>query len=201
MLFLLVRHGETSVVGRLLTGRKPGVHLNAQGWQQAEQLAERLRDISIQALCTSPLERAQETAQPLALERSLSVLIVPEINELDYGDWQGCSLEELAPDPYWVKYNQYRGRYRIPGGESLAEVQLRMGQGIEKLRAEYQGEGAIILISHSDPIKALLAHILGIPLDFIARLEVYPGSVSIIEVGEYAPRVLCLNSTGTLSLK
>lgn len=201
MLFLLVRHGETSVVGRLLTGRKPGVHLNAQGWQQAEQLAERLRDISIQALCTSPLERAQETAQPLALKRSLSVRIVSEINELDYGDWQGCSLEELVPDPYWVKYNQYRGRYRIPGGESLAEVQLRMGQGIERLRAEYQGEGAIILISHGDPIKALLAHILGIPLDFIARFEVYPGSVSIIEVGEYAPRVLCLNSTGTLSLK
>src|SRR5690625_4106201 len=188
MLFLLVRHRETSVAGRLLTGRKPDVHLNAQGWQQAEQLVERLRGIPIQALCTSPLERAQETAQPLALKRRLSVRVVPEINELDYGDWQGCSLEELAPDPYWVKYNRYRSLYRIPGGESLAKVQLRMGQGIERLRAEYQGEGAIILISHGDPIKALLAHILGIPLDFIARFEVYPGSVSIIEVGEYAPR-------------
>jgi probable phosphoglycerate mutase len=194
MLFLLVRHGETNVVGRLLTGRNPGVHLNAQGWRQAEQLTERLRDVPLQALCASPLERAQETARPLALERGLSIRIVPEIHEIDYGDWQGYSIEELALDSYWVEYNRYRSLYRVPGGESLAEVQLRMVRGIERLRAEYL-EGPVILISHSDPIKALLAYILGIPLDFIARFEIYPGSISVVEIGDHAPRVLCLNST------
>ncbi|MGR6036319.1 MAG: histidine phosphatase family protein [Candidatus Nitrosoglobus sp.] len=198
MLFFLVRHGETNAVGRLLTGRKPGVHLNAQGWWQAEQLVERLRDVPIQALCASPLERAQETAQPLALERGLKVCALPEIHEIDYGDWQGYSIEELALDSYWTEYNQYRSLHRVPGGESLAEVQLRMMRGIERLRAECQ-EGPVVLISHGDPIKALLAYILGIPLDFIARFEIQPGSVSVVEIGAHEPRVLCLNSTDKLS--
>jgi probable phosphoglycerate mutase len=174
------------------------VHLNAQGWRQAEQLVERLRGVPIQALCASPLERAQETAQPLALERGLNICVVPEIHEIDYGDWQGYSIEELALDPYWREYNRYRSLYRVPGGESLAEVQLRMVRGVERLRTEYL-EGPVILISHGDPIKALLAYILGIPLDFITRFEIHPGSVSVVEIGDHEPRVLCLNGTSKLS--
>ncbi|QBQ55735.1 histidine phosphatase family protein [Nitrosococcus wardiae] len=197
-LFLCVRHGETNVLGRVLTGREPGVHLNAQGWRQARQLAERLRNVPLQALCTSPLERAQETAQPLADECGLNTRIVPEINEIDYGDWQGYSIEELAANPYWTEYNRYRGLYRVPGGESLAEVQLRMAQGLERLRGEYP-EGSVVLISHSDPLKTLFAYLLGIPLDFITRFEIDPASISAVEIGTSTPRVLCLNHRDNLS--
>lgn len=197
-LFLWARHGETDALGRVLTGRKPGVRLNAQGRRQAERLAERLRNLPLEAICTSPLERTQETAQPLAEECGLKLHIVPEFNEIDYGDWQDCAIEELAPDNYWAEYNRYRGLYRVPGGESLAEVQLRMMQGMEKLQAEYR-EGPVVLIGHSDPIKAWFASVLGIPLDFITRFEIEPASISAVEVGAPAPRVLCLNNTDELS--
>ena len=199
-LFLLVRHGETNVLGHRLTGRAPGVHLNAQGQLQAEQLVERLQDIPIQALCTSPLERAQETAQPLARQHGLEMNIVPELQEMDYGHWQDRSIAELISDAYWMEYNRYRSLYRIPGGESLPEVQLRMVQGMEKLYRMHP-YGVIVIISHSDPIKALIAYLLGIPLDFIGRLEVDPASVSAVKIGNYAPKVLFFNQAGKVVLK
>jgi probable phosphomutase (TIGR03848 family) len=198
-LFLLVRHGETNVLGRRLTGRAPGVHLNARGQIQAEQLVERLQEIPIQALCASPLERAQETAQPLAREYGLEIDIIPEIQEVDYGSWQGRSVAELTSDAYWVEYNRYRSLYRIPGGESLPEVQLRMVQGMERLHRMHP-DGVIVMVSHSDPIKALISYLLGIPLDFIGRLEVDPASVSAVEIGDYAPKVLFFNQVGKVAL-
>lgn len=129
---LLIRHGDTDVAGRVLTGRAGGIHLNERGRKQAEGLDRRLHGIALDALWASPLERVQETAAPLARARGLAMQTLAELNEVDYGDWQGYAMDEMASKEHWVRYNAYRSLYPVPGGESLAQVQLRM---VEVMRA------------------------------------------------------------------
>ncbi|MEX0730364.1 MAG: histidine phosphatase family protein [Aquisalimonadaceae bacterium] len=194
---LLIRHCATNAIGHRLSGRAPGVELNATGRAQAMQLADRLGGIPLDAIYTSPLERARQTALPLARDRGLEALVLPQLQELDYGLWQGARLEDLAGDPYWEVYNRSRGLYRIPGGETLAEAQIRMLQAVEWLRAEH-AQATLALVSHCDPIRALLAHLLGMPLDFIDRLDVMPASISLVEFANGRPKVRCINTLGNL---
>lgn len=194
---LLIRHGDTDMVGRQLAGRTPDVHLNPRGQIQARELAKRLHDIPLDAIYTSPLERARETALPLAQERGLESVALTQLQELDYGMWQGSNLPDLEGDPYWKAYNQCRSLYRIPGGESLMEAQIRMVQAVEWLRAEHVAAN-LMLVGHSDPIKALLMHMLGIPLDFVHRLDIMPASVSVVEFTSGHPHVRCINDLGDL---
>lgn len=193
-----IRHADTEVTGRRFTGRTPGVHLNDRGRRQAQRLPERLRGISLAAIWASPLDRAQETAVPLARERSLEIVTCEALTELDYGNWQGYAPEELQGDSYWVRYNRQRSLWRIPGGESLGEAQVRMGQALEQLIAKYP-DTRVALVSHGDPLRAMLAQLLGVGLDFILRFEIAPASISVIHIDHGEPRVLCLNDTGELS--
>lgn len=194
---LLIRHGDTDTVGRQLAGRMPDVHLNTRGQTQARNLAERLHDIPLDGIYTSPLERARETALPLAQSRGLEALALPQLQELDYGMWQGSNLSDLSGDPYWEAYNSCRSLYRIPGGETLMEAQMRMLQALEWLRAEH-AEANLALIGHGDPIKALLIHMLGMPLDLVNRLDIMPASISMVEFSSGHPQVRCINDLGNL---
>lgn len=194
-LVLLIRHGDTDVAGRVLTGRGAGVHLNARGHAQAAAVPGRLGAMALQALWASPLERAQETAAPLARARGLAVHTEPLLHEVAYGQWQDRTMDELAPEPQWARYNAYRSLYRVPGGESLAEVQLRMVEALRRAAAEHPG-GCVALVSHGDPIRSLLTHLLGMPLDLAARLEVSPASISALRWQGEAPQVLWVNCLG-----
>ncbi len=193
---LLIRHAATDAVGRYLAGRAAGVHLNARGREQAAQLVDRLRDAPLDLICVSPLERARETAEPLAAARDLPIIELPELQELDYGDWQGMAPAALADNVYWATYNRRRSLCRIPGGETLIEAQVRMVRAVEWLRAEYPGQ-SVALIGHGDPLKALLAHLTGIPLDFITRLEITPAAVTAVQFDDDGcPHILCVNAEG-----
>lgn len=195
---LLIRHAIANTSPGELAGRRPGVGLNPRGQDQAVELVGRIRHVPLEAIYTSPLERARETAAPLARDRSLEAVTLPELQELDYGYWQGATPHSLSGDPYWETYNRARSLHRIPGGESLAEVQLRMLRTLEWLRAEHAGAG-LAVISHADPIRALLAHLLGIPLDFVGRLEVRTASISLVDFPGGNPVVRCINHTGELT--
>jgi probable phosphoglycerate mutase len=193
MRLLLIRHGLTDAVGRYLAGRAPGVGLNAIGRAQAERLVRRLQPSRIDAICSSPLERAWQTAQPLARARKLEVDILPELQELDYGEWQGKDVATLdAEDPYWLEYNRLRSLHRIPGGEMLAEAQARMLAAVHALWRRYP-QATVALVGHADPLKALLAALLGMPLDTVQRLQLDPASVSALELHDTGPRVLRIN--------
>lgn len=194
---VLIRHGDTDTAGRVLTGRAGGIHLNEYGRKQADSLHRRLQGISLDAVWASPLERAQETALPLARSQGLAVQTVTELHEVNYGDWQGCSMEQIASNEYWTRYNTYRSLYPVPGGESLAQVQLRMMQAMHNAAAEHPA-GCVALVSHGDPIRALLAQLLGIALDLAVRLEISPASISAVDWHGEAPKVLCLNCTSNL---
>jgi probable phosphoglycerate mutase len=196
--YLLIRHGNTDVIGKTLVGRMRGIHLNEEGRAQAEALAERLSGEPIQAICSSPLERTRETAEPLAKRLKLDILICEGITEVDYGDWAGFEVRDLGDDPLWRQYNTFRSGARIPGGELMVEIQMRMVTEVNRLRALFP-ESVLAVFSHGDPIKALICHYAGIPLDFLTRLTISPASVSILTLNDYGPQIHCINATGDLS--
>jgi probable phosphomutase (TIGR03848 family) len=190
---LLVRHAMCDPVGRLLAGRAPGVHLNAEGRAQAERLAERLGGLELDGIYTSPLERALETAEPIARRTGCSVEPLAAFTELEFGAWTGCTLAELDGDPVWRRFNAQRSVARPPGGESMLEVQARAVAGLEALRRRHP-DGRALVVSHGDVIRSVVAHLAGIPLDLFQRLEISPASVTVVELGEEQVLVRGVNS-------
>jgi probable phosphomutase (TIGR03848 family) len=193
---LLVRHAACDHVGRKLAGRSPGVHLNEQGRAEAAELAEALRELPIAAVYSGPLERALETAAPLAGGLGQPVLAAPGLNELDFGDWTGRSLDSLAAEPLWRAFNEARDVTRIPGGELMSEVVARAKAELSRFREEHPGK-TIVAVSHGDVIRGVLLHCLGMPLNQVHRLEVAPASVSVIRMYQPVPQVLAVNWTAS----
>jgi probable phosphoglycerate mutase len=186
----LVRHAAHDLLGRMLTGRRPDVALNESGRANAERLATRLARERPVAVLSSPLERCLETAKPIARACGASLEPSEALDEIDFGGWSGRSFEELGGDPAWAFWNASRGAARCPGGESMLEAQARIVRRLERLPA-----GDVVLVSHGDVIKAALCWALGLPLDFVHRMEIAPGSISAIELGQGAPLVRGVNET------
>ncbi|HEX2936948.1 MAG TPA: histidine phosphatase family protein [Bacteroidales bacterium] len=196
---LLIRHGMTNSVGKRLSGRHPDVHLNEEGRLQAEMLAQRLSHINIHAIYSSPLERALETAKPLGAVHNLMIIPNENFLEINVGNWTNKTFDEIKTDPVFKRFNSFRSTTRIPGGEMMPEAQLRIIAGIEQLRTVHPSE-TIVIVSHSDLIKAAIAYYAGIHLDMFQRLEIFPASVSIVEVFEDTARILGLNDTGEINV-
>ena len=190
---LLVRHGNTDALGKHLSGRMPGVHLNEAGRQQADNLVKRLLEAEISCIYSSPLERAVETATPLAIAKNVQVITIQNFIELDFGEWTGRSFNDLDKNILFQRFNTLRSNTIIPGGESMHEAQARMISGIQKLCKLHPNE-TIVIISHSDMIKATIAWYSGIPLDLFQRLEISPASISTIEIYEDAIRIVGVNN-------
>ncbi|WP_144671580.1 MSMEG_4193 family putative phosphomutase [Arthrobacter sp. U41] len=194
-LLLLVRHGETPTTGMLLPGRAPGLHLSDRGRAQAERVSERLTGLPVDALYSSPLERACETAEPTAARIGLDVKLDDGLLECDFGEWTGAAIAELAALPEWQTVQHSPSTFRFPNGESFTEMQARTVGAIEALCAAHAG-GVVVCFSHADPIKAAVAHALGMPLDLFQRIVISPGSVSAISFVEgQDPAVHMVNST------
>jgi probable phosphoglycerate mutase len=195
---LLIRHGLTDAVGRRLTGWTPGIALNADGRAQvrllAARLGERIAPARLAALYSSPLERAQETANAIAAVHGLPVEVWEDLGEFRFGDWSGRSFEDLDRDPAWRRFNVFRSGTRAPGGETMVEVQARIARCLLRLRDAHP-EGTVAAVSHGDAIRAAVFHLLGIPLDMVHRLEIGPASVTTLRLDEDGVRVLGVNDT------
>ncbi|MEJ5226242.1 MAG: histidine phosphatase family protein [Anaerolineales bacterium] len=200
-LFLLIRHGENDYVktGRL-AGRTPGVHLNERGRQQAAELAEALRDVPIAALYASPLERAVETAQPIAQARGLEIHTLPGLMDTDIGEWQGAELKKLYKLPEWKTVQQAPSRFRFPGGESFAEQQVRLVSEVERLTKLHAPHEVVALVFHADPIKMVVAYYLGMPLDHFQRLSCNTASVTALHLSERGANLVKHNLTPPFKL-
>lgn len=196
--FLLIRHANTDAVGKFLTGRNSGVHLNEIGRGQAQDLALRLAGLPFTAVYSSPLERAVQTAEPIATTLHLPTMVCDDFLELDFGEWTGKSFEELGSRREFQVFNSFRSSTLIPGGESMAEAQARIIRGIQKLRAKHPGQ-TVAVVSHADLIKSALMFFAGMPLDLFQRIEISPASVSIVEVYEETARIVLLNGLGSIS--
>lgn len=194
---LLIRHAENDWVGERLAGWTPQVHLNDEGRAQAAALAQRLSDVPLVAIYSSPLERTLETAQPLAQAHGLNVQVREGLGETRYGDWTGRSLKELKEEELWPVIQVYPGGARFPGGESMREVQARMVSELDAIR-DAHAEQTVAIVSHSDPIKMATAFYAGLPLDLFQRLTISPASVTAFAFTRFGPRLICLNNTHSL---
>jgi len=196
--FYLVRHGETGVRNKI-NGRTPGVHLNDEGQAQAQRMAKRFADIPIAALYSSPLDRTMDTAQHLARQLKLPVQTAEALLEIDFGEWTGMTFDELNKDPRWQQFNSFRSGTRIPGGETMLEVQRRFVNWMETIRDQYVGK-RVAAVSHGDPIRAAMTYYAGMHLDMFARLEVSLTSVHVISLDDNHARILTMNNVGELPL-
>lgn len=190
--FLLIRHASVDPIGTMIAGRGLGVHLNAKGRMQAEQIAGRLRNTQLEAIYSSPMERTLETAEPLARAKQLKVLVREEFTELDFGDWTGKTFTELETVPEWRHFNQCRSLACIPGGESMLQVAQRMADGVDFVRRQHP-DATVAVFSHCDPLRALLVQVVGMSLDSMLRLTIAPASISTVEVDSCGWRILGLN--------
>lgn len=194
----LVRHAVADETGQRLYGRRPGVHLSEAGRRQARQLAERLGKLHLTAVYSSPLERCRETAAPLAAALDLEVIVEPELVESDTGAWTGKTFRQIRQTRLWRRLLAVPSTARLPGGESVTEVQARSVRAIERI-TERHPRARLAVVSHGDPIRLILAHYAGLHLDLFQRIEVAAASVSVVVTGEQGPRILRVNDTGTLA--
>jgi len=183
-IFLLVRHGQNDSIGKRLAGRLPGLHLNEAGKAQADRLAKLLKNLPIIAVYASPLERTQETAQPIAQPHHLPVETVPALIELDFGDWQGQELETLKQNALWNQVQGHPSDHCFPGGETFAEAQSRVVKKLLDLNDQFESKDMVVCVAHGDVIRLAVAYFLGLPLDNFQRLRTTPASVTVLNLQE-----------------
>lgn len=196
---LLIRHGRTTAnASGVLAGWTPGVVLDEKGEAQAVALGERLAEVPLAAVVTSPLERTRQTAALMLGERDVPVHVDDRVGECRYGDWTGASLKALAKDPLWKVVQGHPSAAVFPGpeGESMAGMQARAVASVREWNAQLGPDAVYAVVSHGDVIKAVLADALGMHLDQFQRLHVDPCSTSVVQYTPLRPFVQRMNDTG-----
>ncbi len=201
-LLLLIRHGENEYVktGKM-AGRLPDVHLNERGKQQAEQLAQALKKVPLKAIYVSPLERAVETADPIAAGRKFKIQLRPALMDNDIGKWQGRSLKQVSRTKKWKIVQRAPSRFTFPEGESFLQTQTRIASCLDEIAASHKPKHIVAVVFHADPIKLAVAHYIGLPLDQFQRLGCDTGSVTSLYVGEGSAHLLRLNQRPPFDFK
>lgn len=201
MTVILLRHGRSSSnTAGILAGRSEGVDLDDKGREQAAALIDRIGDLPIRELITSPLLRCRHTLEPLADALCLAPLVEDRLAEVDYGEWTGRKIAELVSERLWKVVQAHPSAAVFPGGEGLAQVQARAVAAVRehdrRLASEHGGDALWVACTHGDVIKAVIADAYGIHLDGFQRVTADPASVSVIRYTELRPFVLHVNHTG-----
>lgn len=192
--FLLVRHAENDFVKKnKLAGRLENVHLNKKGREQAEAVANFLKEAPIKAVYSSPLERALETAEPIAKALELTVQVCEGLNEVDVGEWQGEKLGSLRKLKLWKAVQLRPSRFNFPKGETFIEAQNRICRELDFIASKHDTKDVVVCVSHADPIRLAVAYHIGLPLDFFQRLAISPASITALFIQEFDSRLLALN--------
>jgi len=196
---LLVRHGLTATTGHALTGWMPGISLDDRGQAQARAVAERLRELALDAIITSPLDRCRQTAQAIAdLRDKPAVTVEDRVGECHYGDWTGQPLKKLSREPLWRVVQAHPSAVTFPGadGESMPDVQHRAVGAVRDWNSRLGKDATYLICSHGDVIKAIVADSLGLHLDQSQRIQVDPCSLTVIRYTPLRPFLIRLNDTG-----
>lgn len=176
----LLRHGETAwnKLGRVM-GRTQ-VPLGADGVQQIQKIAPLVATLEPDAIYTSPLRRAVQTAKVVAAETKLPICKSEGLNEIAYGEWAGRYFEDLIDDELYRRFIKSPAKTILPGGETISDVQRRGLEVIEEAAQKIPG-GRFLFVSHGDVIRAILCHYMKLPLNEYRRLRVDNGSLSALQ--------------------
>ncbi|MFT3781096.1 MAG: histidine phosphatase family protein [Nibricoccus sp.] len=192
----MIRHAEKTSPREIIVGRTDGIGLSEMGRRQAIWLSRQLSPQPLDMIFSSPLQRARETAQPIADAKQLTLQTDEHFNEIDFGEWTNRSESELRRDERWLRFNAFRIGTRVPSGESMLEVQCRMVGQMLRLRDEHPN-AHIAIVGHGDPIRAALLYFCSASLDHWDRFEVSVASVSALTLSEHHARLLYVNRIAT----
>lgn len=200
MTVILLRHGRsTANTSGVLAGRSGGVDLDDTGRSQADAVVERLADVAeVVGIVRSPLQRCEQTVEPLARARDIEPIVDDRLVEVDYGSWTGRKITDLVGEDLWKTVQQQPSAAVFPDGEGLADVQARAVRAIRELDARLAGadrSGVWVACTHGDVIKAIVADAMGVHLDSFQRIVVEPSSMSVIRYSSARPYVHGVNST------
>ena len=194
---LLVRHGETewNRTGQIM-GERP-IPLTEAGERQTRELAAVIDGCSIQAIYSSPVKRARQTADILASAANAPILEVPGLTEINMGDWVGQFWKDLADDLVPRNYYAHPKDARPPGGETLQEVQARAvactEQAIAGRPAGHEGRNQLMFVSHADVLRTIVAHYLRLDLQTIRQVRIDHASLTGLDVDGSLTSLLFLN--------
>ena len=194
---ILVRHGQTEW-NRIERFRGlVDIDLNETGEWQAERLGEAIAErYRVSAVYSSPLTRAMRTAEAIARAVGVEVIRYPALVDLSYGVWEGKSPEEVEaafPGLYRLWLTQPH-RVKIPGGESLRNLRLRVSTALLRIARDHP-EGTVVLVSHRAVCKVLACYLLGLPNSQLWKLELDNGSFSVFQEWEVGWVTRSLNET------
>ncbi len=187
----LVRHGHTDALGRVLSGRSPNVGLSGQGRAEAAALAGVLAQCPVDAVLSSPQPRTQQTAQAIAGALGLPVQTEAALDEVDFGAWSGEAFGSLEGRADWQAWNGLRSLAPSPG-ETMLAVQARVVALVQRLHTAAP-DVERVLVSHADVVRALLAYLLGMPIDLMQRIDISPGGRSVAVLSGTAVLVEAVN--------
>src|ERR1700761_7722870 len=197
---ILLRHGDTRLSPEHRFSGRCDLPLSASGTRQAKAAACRLAaGDPIDAVVSSPLQRAVDTAAIAAAELGLTTVIDDDLRETDFGDWDGFTLAEIQQRwPVAVARWRRDPEQPPPGGESFADAAQRVNRACDRLLRDHSGR-TVLVVTHISPIKILLCRALGVPLGTVYRL--YLGSACISKIqwhGSEFAAVHCVNDTSHL---
>ena len=196
MLVYLVRHGHGVHVGkRLPTPESP---LSKTGHAEAATLIDRFDGLPLTAVYSSPYPRCIDTVAPLARSRRLRVTKAPGLRDVNYGKAGGKTLKSMRNSPVWHQLVTWPSAVRFPDGESLLECHARVITAFQELTERHDKDDAILVASHGDPIRFIVAHHLGVHVDTYRRLSIDPVSVSVLQIVPGWVQVRRVNETGGL---
>ncbi|NTZ43639.1 histidine phosphatase family protein [Altererythrobacter sp. SALINAS58] len=188
----MIRHASHEDIGSRLSGRLPNLALSMAGRAEAETLARGIAAEMPDAIQSSPVLRARQTAEAVADACGHGVGIADALEEVDFGDWTGRYFDDLEGDPDWDFWNTHRSQASTPSGESMKAAQDRVRAHVAAMARDYRGK-TLVMVTHCDIIRALVAAILGLTLDNILRFDVGPASVTRVEAGDWGARLTRLN--------
>ena len=195
----MLRHGQTELSTERRFAGRGDIPLTREGVRQAELAARRLAAAGAEVVITSPLQRAQRTAEVVAEAAGVPLVVYEELVEADFGSWQGLTFGEAAkkwPDELaaWMASPDAAP----PDGESFAMVAMRVLTGLDRLMADYQHQTTIV-VSHVTPIKTLVCRALLAPPEAMFRMNLDVASLCHIDCFDNGSAVLrTLNDTAHL---
>jgi probable phosphoglycerate mutase len=192
----LLRHGHSTANAKsVLAGRDFKVGLSVVGEKQALALANELSAKEFAKIYSSPLPRCIQTLEPLTMKLKMEIQVSEGLIEMEYGDWSGKKLALLSRNKLWKSIQSSPSLVRFPNGESFLEMQSRSIEAVTKMAIPGK---SVLLCSHGDVIKAIVAGFLGLHLDKFQSLAIDPASITVIDLTNNGARLRLMNDTNYL---
>jgi len=198
MRLTLVRHAESqwNCEGRMQGGASD-IELSLRGLKQARRIAKALSEERMDAIYSSPLKRAYNTAEIIAAPHGLKVRAEREFREIEAGELEGVTFEHMIKrySSFWEEWSRGNPEICFPGGgESLVQLQERAWKAFTPILNEYS-QGAVVIVTHFYPLLVVVLSALNIPLSKVMRLGQDRGAINTLEFEGGRAKLIRLNDT------